>query len=98
MVLQDRSADGARFFGPYTGLNKDHMAAPPLPDDVTVTCPAMDRVYTKHVLNGLPLPSGGGKDSDALQSELHCPHCDGGQRNMRLVVRSEQSRFKRGQT
>lgn len=97
-MLQDRSTDGTCFCGPYAGLNKDDMAAPSLPDDVIVPGPAMDRVYTKHVLNGLPFPSRGGKNSDARQSEPHCPRRHGGQRNMRLVVRSEQSRFKRGQT
>src|SRR5688500_9689997 len=88
-----------RICGPDARLNKEDLTAPSLSDDVTVSCPAMDRLYTQHLLNGLPFPSRGGKNSDALQLEQ--PQRLGrhrGQRSMRLVVRSAQSRFKRGQT
>lgn len=65
------------------------MAAPSLPDDATVLRTALDRVDKENVLNGLPFPSRGGKDSDAGQSKSHCPFRHERQRTMRLVVRSE---------
>jgi len=74
------------------------MATPPPSDDATVPGTALNRIDKKNVLNGLPFPSCGGEDSDAFQSEAHGLFRHERQRNMRLVIRSEQSRFTCGQT
>ena len=74
------------------------MATASPPDDATVSGIALDRIDIQKVLNDVPLPSRGGEDSDACQSKSHCSDRHERRRNMRLVVRSEQSRFTCGET